>query len=467
MKKINFLTFNKMKMDNIGTSLNCIEMPIAYILSKYKTENFYYYILMSYIDRMWHGGYKETTLAKDNNTILYELGLQMEAIPLIDRESLLAKIKKSIDVGNPLLLLFDYYEMFYEETHYKRNHIPHGVVLSGYDDERQVFIIQESAHMRFTALYPLQLTYDMVFDILNKSKEFFDNCRYFESLIYSFTPYEKRNQGYSSIEYLKNELNKIRNNENSLVIEIRDFNSDCINTPQGMSGFKRKFSTSHKVFFDFFERILKIEDIEVNDRYKKIKEEYLCFYELLTSKTIRKYLKKENVEIENVLECIKKIKDIDIELYKVLLDILQNTRSYKNYALSGKVTASSESTYEKQLFCCNRLIDGIRDNNVLENMWANAEWDENPWVEIELPQKTRIQKVLMYHANSYPVCSYVIEASNSKIEWICLKTIENNNEDITIDYIDGNEYLYYRFRFTKPSSIDNAARLFEIELLGD
>lgn len=324
MGKINFFSFNKMKIDNIGTSMDCIEMPMAYISSKYRTENFYYYVLASYIDRIWPAKCKGKTFLENSNSILNELKIEMEAIQFNRMEELLNKIKKIIDSGNPILLLFDYYEMFYEETHYKRNHIPHGVVLSGYDEERQVFIIQESAHMRFTALYPLQLTYHMVFEILNNSKRLFEKRKYFESLAYSFKYCENNCCDLSFFDHLKKYVCKIKNNENSLVNEIRNFDLECMSTPQGMAGFKRRFSTSHKLFFDFVERILKPEDTEIADRYNVLKNEYLNFYEIFTSKIIRKYLKEDKTEIGNVAECVGKIKDLDIELYKVLFDMIDD-----------------------------------------------------------------------------------------------------------------------------------------------
>ena len=324
MGKINFLTFNKMKIDNIGTAMDCIEMPMAYISSKYRTENFYYYVLASYIDRIWPDKIKGKTFVENSNSILKELKIEMEAIRFNETEELLNKIKTSIDSGNPILLLFDYYEMFYEEMHYKRNHIPHGVVLSGYDDERQVFIIQESAHMQFIALYPLQLTYDMVFEILNKSKRLFEKRKYFESLAYSFKYCENNCCSLSFFDHLKKYACKIKNNENSLVNEIRNFDPECMSTPQGMSGFKRRFSTSHKLFFDFVERILKTDDVEIIDRYNVLKNEYLSFYEIFTSKIIRKYLKGDKNGIENVLEYVGRINNLDVELYKVLLDMIED-----------------------------------------------------------------------------------------------------------------------------------------------
>ena len=465
MAKINFMSFKKMNIENIGTSIDCIEMPIAYIASKYHTENFYYYIFASHVDRVWRDEYNGERFTESNNKILNEFSLSMNAVEYNGRDDLLEKMKKSIDEENPVFLLFDYYEMFYEEDHYKRNHIPHGVVLSAYDDEREVFILQESAHMRFTSLYPLQLTYDMVFKILQGTKQLIEKRNYFESSVYFFEPMKNRG-GFSSIDFLKKYIEKINTNNNSLKEEIRNLDWEYLDRPEGMAGFKRRFSTSNKVFFDFFERILKIEDIELSQEYDKVKNEYLNFYEMLTLKTIRSHIKRGKVESEQINQYIKEIDELDNHLYKALIKILQGKEGHKNYALSSIVTASSESVWRNQNFSVKRLIDGERDTIKLSSMWSNALWDTEPWVEFELTQKANIQKIIMYHANGYPVCDYIIEASNNEKNWISLKTVENNTEEITTDYIDGNGYKYYRLRFIKPSQVDNAARLCQVELWG-
>lgn len=465
MAKINFMSFKKMNIENIGTSIDCIEMPIAYIASKYHTENFYYYIFASHVDRIWRDEYNGERFTESNNKILNEFSLSMNAVEYNGRDDLLKKIKKSIDEENPVFLLFDYYEMFYEEDHYKRNHIPHGVVLSAYDDEREVFILQESAHMRFTSLYPLQLTYDMVFKILEGTRKLLEGRRYFESLVYFFSLMDNNGE-FSSIVFLKKYIKKIKKNNNSLKEEIKNLDWEYLERPEGMADFKRRFSTANKVFFDFFERILKNEDIELSQEYDNVKNKYINFYEILTLKIIRSHIKKGKIESEQISKCIEEIDELDNELHNTLLNLLEGKEGRKNHALSSIVTASSESVWRNENFSVKRLIDGERDTIKLSSMWSNALWDTEPWVEFELTQKANIQKIIMYHANGYPVCDYIIEASKDKNNWDKLKTIENNTEEITTDYIDGNGYKYYRLRFLKPSRIDNAARLCQVELWG-
>lgn len=463
MNKISFMPFQKMGIENIGTSLDCIEMPIAYIASKYKTENFYYYIIASYMNRMWDT-VSDGNFTQNTNFILHDLGLHMKPVAFSCREELFDIFKNSVDAGNPLLLLVDYYTLFYEETHYQKDHIPHGVVLSGYSEMQETFLFQESAHMRFTALYPLPLTYDMVFEIISQSSPLFESFTYFEGQLYAIQPVS--GNGMLPLDFFRKYLTQIKNGCNSLTRELSCFDTSRLQTSQGLAGFRRRFGSSHKVFFDFLERILQAEDITITDRYRDVKNSFLTFYDTFTAKIIKQFLKREETPAEQLLHAMEKIKELDVSLYAALTDMIKDKQSYINFALTGKFTASSESTFMDRRFPVENLIDGVMDSNGKYRMWSNAEWDKEPWIIIELPQKPQIVKATMFHANYSPVCSYVIEGSYDRKKWITLKETENNAREVTTDYIEGAFYRFYRFRFTKPSPADTAARLHKIELWG-
>ena len=270
---------------------------------------------------------------------------------------------------------------------------------------------------------------------------------------------------FSSIGFLKKYIERINTKQSALVEEIAQFDMKCFDKAQGMSDFKRRFSTLHKVFFDFFERVLKNERINTNTMYEILKEKYLAFYETLAAQIIKKHLKKEELTSKETEQYIKKMQELDQEMYSTLKELLCDKGDYKNHALVSKVTASSESFYFEMVFSADKLIDGICENYSSNTMWANAEWDKEPWVKFQLPKPTEIKKFVMYHFLIYPACSYVIEASEDDKQWKQLKKIENNKSAVTVDEICGT-YQYFRVRFTKPSAIDNAARICQIELWG-
>ncbi len=52
------------------------------------------------------------------------------------------------------------------------------------------------------------------------------------------------------------------------------------------------------------------------------------------------------------------------------------------------------------------------------------------------------------------------------IDWVNLREIEGNNKEQTINYMEKQKYRYYRIYITKPSKIDNMARIFGVECWG-
>ena len=61
---------------------------------------------------------------------------------------------------------------------------------------------------------------------------------------------------------------------------------------------------------------------------------------------------------------------------------------------------------------------------------------------------------------------YSIQGSNNKIDWVNLVEIQGNNKEQTTNFVEKQKYRYYRIYTTKPSKIDNMARIFGIECWG-
>ena len=221
-------------------------------------------------------------------------------------------------------MLVDYYEMFYEESHYLRDHIPHGLLISGYDDERKVFLLQESAHMRFVAMYPLPLTYEMVYRLWAKSKAFIESNGYFGWTLFCIHASVAELNQVNTRGFLKKYVELIRPNENNTIWQLEYLSESNLKTSQVQSAFRRRFGSSHKIFFDFLRRILNRECLCFGDEFAELEKEYLTFYDVLCNKVLRDYLKTGLVHIERLDEIKAKSEKLDTKLADVLRNILED-----------------------------------------------------------------------------------------------------------------------------------------------
>lgn len=47
---------------------------------------------------------------------------------------------------SPVMLIVDYYTLFYNEQNYKTVHNPHGILISEYDSSRKLFVLRENTY---------------------------------------------------------------------------------------------------------------------------------------------------------------------------------------------------------------------------------------------------------------------------------------------------------------------------------
>ncbi|MHB1484858.1 MAG: discoidin domain-containing protein [Saccharofermentanales bacterium] len=466
MSKLEIKTFQQHGFDH--RLFDCIDLPIAFATSYYRSEYYYCYCLIICVIDNW--GKNNGDFNKSKNHILNKLNLKISSYKVSSREGFVNTIKQLVDMKKPVYFILDYYYMFYASTLYMNQHIPHGVLITGYDETRKLFIMQESAHMNFTGLYPLQITEDILYDMWEKSNSYFSGIKnsISENLLFSIEENEKKENDISILTILNeiqsngitgrnNFVNTIQNFNNSLPFYASDLNQNWI---------RRVYYTSPQIFFEIIEMIFKKDDIDIlADEFFEFKRRYLFSRDLTVSVLVKNAIKRKHISQDRIDEMMKMINGLDIELNDMIDKSLIMINKYRktNYALKCKTTASSESYINNIKLNSYNAVNGLYDADFLANMWISDEIDPIHWIVFDLGQIRHINIIILRHDYVYPLIDYIIQASDDQESWDNLIIATNNVESLTIYNNLSMEYRYFRLYITNPSSIDNFARLYEFE----
>jgi len=465
--------------------IDCISEPIAIGAGYYNQENYYYYCFLHSIFANW---IPEVSYIERRNLILNKLGLKLAPIFVDNSNALITKTKVSIDNNCPVLILLDYYYMFYAED-YRKSHGSHGVLATEYDTDRSVIAVRETSHVHEeTPFYRFQLTEELLSDIWVKSNNYINqNNLSYCNQIYSIEKGCK--PGINSYEQIIEELldgEYIKNN-NSLLNEIENFGTV-------IEGFKRldiqpyafrsRYTESVDMFFKLIDRFIISLDLE-DGFYSELyifRNDYLKFRREVISILSKYAFKGKNLDNNKKNEIIEKIHKYDNELHSKILNFYEQIRNQanypeknvtgnlKNYAANCNCTASSE--YQEigtNILCANRAVDG-KYSDRRSDMWASDELMCDHWLKVDFGSQVCVSKFIIRHdftSKLYYLVDYKIQGSNDDVNWDNLVIIKDNNKDITMHEITPSSYRYFRVYITKPSRFDSIARIMEFEVLGE
>lgn len=263
--------------------MNCIDLPIAAGTGFYDFNYYFYYSFFFSLLSNWV--YSDEETEKNREKVFDIIGLEQKIIQpcKIDENEIIDIIKTNIDNKNPIILHAHYNSLFFSNI-YKNidNPIIHGILISGYDDERKTIIIREPLFVEFlnqeilkTKLlnlgYPFfryQLKEKDIIEIWNNSVELNSNEVYF--LIIK----NKDKTKFNIINGLKDFL-LIKNKKiifNSLIYNYMLL----VNESFYKNYVSRTFKGNIKIIFDCIERFFKIKNIIY---YEDLKKRFIDFRE--------------------------------------------------------------------------------------------------------------------------------------------------------------------------------------------
>jgi len=314
-----------------ATQLNCVDLPIAGASGYYNYNNYYYYCFYHCVLNNW--GTVNNDWLRHRNYILSKLGLSLNQINVENSSSFISLIRSEIDKKHPLLMLVSYYSLFYHigylDNEYR--HIPHGIILNGYESEKSLINIKEYTHIENDIRYltnsylfcDLQLTEDIVRDIWIKSNEIFnlEGKNNFIAL-YSIESIGKpKINSYEDL--LADTLENIDIKSDKLAEFIKNFNSYFNNNRSKLSnveGLKKTYVNSLNMLFDVLERTFYFlgQNQELSWKYYSVKDDYLRTRSLILNKLIANIFRGKTISEATEKKLISQILTSNSELFSFI-----------------------------------------------------------------------------------------------------------------------------------------------------
>lgn len=162
----------------------CIDIPMAGACGVYDFENYYKFCLTLSFHALWNA--PEEWLADGRwwdyvgslTPCLEELNFQQNKIAVHSKEDFLEKVEYNMQKGCPIMILTSYdklyYHKYYQTEEGKQNHL---LLIDSWNTDTKILTIRDSTFLigqnlverDINVLFPLNLTEDMVWDIVESS----------------------------------------------------------------------------------------------------------------------------------------------------------------------------------------------------------------------------------------------------------------------------------------------------------
>jgi F5/8 type C domain len=448
MKDITMMSFRDLKIEDKNV-LDCIKNPIAYAASSFDSTNYNKYFLMTYYYDTWVKS--NMTFIEDQNRLLSPLKLEMKEERCSSKDLFVKMVQAHIDQDEPVFIFLDYYHMFYNKAYYKKQHIPHGIIVTGYDETNQTFGLRERIIIQPDGLYYFQLTEGMVYDMWEASCESISE----EHKIY----YLQKDKDAISLE-MEELLQNIylKADQNILVNYIQQFDKEFTETA---GFFLRRQYDATVYFFELVRRVLLSN--ELGSEIVEFGEKYTRFMNLFTNKVIKNML--TGAIRQNKMEKqTERLMELDHQLFSLIGKISKEHQGLKNVAFGCKVMASSMVVADIP-YSCEKTVNGkYSDKEMMQNHWVSNDTDKVHWITYDFGQKWPIRKIVLYHIKCNVLVDYTIQGSNDSQHWDDLCNVVNNQDGTTPYYLKGQAYQFLRVYITNPSTQGGAARLLEFQV---
>lgn len=454
MKDIAIMSFRDLKIENKNV-LDCIKNPIAYAASSFDSTKYDKYFLFSYYYDVW--GFAVMSFFERQNKILSHLKLEIIDEYCNTKDMFVEMVQAHIDQDEPVFIFLDYYNIFYNQAFYKKRHIPHGIIITGYNETNNTFALRERIIVQPDALYPFQLTEDMVYDMWEAS------CKsmQYDHKIY----YIKENKNCENLK-----MEEILHNvyqytgQNNIIGYIQQYHKEFSETD---AFFLRRQYDATVYFFELIRKIVLSNELELE--VVEFGKHYAEFIDLFVNKAIKNMMSGA-IHQDKMEKQAEILQDLDHQLFSLIGKISKEyqllEKEYqllKNAALSCKVMASSMVVADIP-YNCDKTVNGkYSDDEMMQNHWVSNDTDKIHWIKYDLGQKWPIQRIVLYHINCNVLVDYIIQGSNDNLHWEDLFQEVNNQKAINLYYFKGQSYQFIRVYITNPSTQGSAARLLEFQ----
>lgn len=315
----------------------CTDRAIADASSFYNYNNNYFFFAYNIIFSNWSKIDLKYDWLGFRNEIVKRFGLVIKQYIVKNKSDLITIIKSNIDNSIPLVMFVKYKYLFYS-TNYVTHKQSHGIVVNGYDSQRNQIIFRDSSSLFDKNLYQLlngdkdtstlintQLSEELFADIWEKSNASFkDEESQFYNKLYSVEKVDEPrisifkdtiediilNYDFSQNNIINRFLNR---DDNDKSIKYREFIYELV---------KNSFHTTFPILFDVIEKAIDMPKVgnKRMDNYYIFKEKFLQFRCSLIQKLFYNDYKAKLYNNEEKKEIVNKVHYMDIELYTIISD---------------------------------------------------------------------------------------------------------------------------------------------------
>ena len=474
------------------SQVNCQDLMIAGATGYFDYHNYFYYALYRTFYYNWQEINKNNQdFCSSRNEMLKKLGLELKSVSVTNSRQLLTTVKQLLDGSHPVLMVVRYDCLFYD-VHYldPTTHHDHCFLVSDYYSNKPILTIREWAHIKNTIrpltnadpLSHFNITETILTDIWENSNLRFrkEHSEHFQRIYFLEKTTQPQIDSYCQL--FADLLPKDQLDTNNLANFINT-NQDPI-TPEIAENIKKLFYGSIYVLFDIVEKeLLKNTDAATHTNFENFKQEYLQFRNRVLAKLVAQSFRGEALDCQTKTELTKHILAFDLKLFE-LIKALSNQASLEYQAaivnkatpaiaaslsdlqlinFSIQATASANSEYRP----AGQVVNGKQ--NSLEDSWRSANFAPPHWLLLDLQQPRTIAKFTIKHYYANPLCitrDFQIQGSIDGTQWDVLFEIKDNTNVETTLVTEPTTYQFVRLYITKPSLMDDSARIYEFEVWG-
>jgi len=466
--------------------INCIDLPIAGAAGAFDSNNYFYYCFyVSFMNNWKLTNSKHLNYIDRCNYILQKFGLQLEPCRINNSTHLISFIKESIDSSFPILLIMNYYTLYYSGK-YQSDTRSHGTIVNGYDDSKSLLVLTDinavddkpiQQHLKVYPLYTMYMKESHLKDLWLETTEYYKSIGSpFTNIVYRMV----RNNHHLNIENYSDLLSDILARgdnplSNDKLIDFIDNYNNLLQslTEDDMWAIRNEYVSSLDALFKCFEKILLelLIDQETTEAFLKFKGEFISHRSMVASVLIAnkhrgKYLEEE--KINSLKDGLILQNNQLVEFMMLFHRKKMNGEKLVNIAIDAKISADSEYFFdESHTYFASYAIDGqvLYDT---ENYWSSDFNSDIHWIVIDLCRLSVVRKYVIKHHFFPPLYTKDFKVLGSKdgVEWTELFNIINNNDPVTSLVGSNEKYRYYKILISKSNTLDNIARLYQIELWG-
>ncbi len=461
------------------SQLDCLDLALAGAAGSYHYDYYHYYCFYYSFYHNWTP-VRVGQPFEVQNRILGKLGLVLKDYPIASAGELIAAVRSHLDRDRPVIVIVKYNTLFYD-SHYQdpKYQGSHGLLISGYDDEKSLVYVREFIHVRSLvraltmadALAELPLPYTVLGEAWEQSNAAFQS----RQPMYHNRLFAVEDSGVAPFdgerEMLEDFLAEFDPDRNQLAELVRGFNDrlEGVND-RTIEAIRTDYYGSLRMLFDGFERLLKDlpDPSPFVQRLIRLEESMRSGRKRLISKLHAEALRKQQLGADEIEWVLRELSAHDQELTELARDLAAALRrdasaisaerggSLVNLALAADVAAESEERPASYA-----VTPG-------EDSWRSDPESTIHWLRIDLGRPRTVVKFIVNHFGRFDLNTrdFEIQGSHDGQEWVRLATVCGNILNRTEHPVLAARFRFFRLYITYACLKENRARIMDFQALG-